>query len=81
MGSYNMTAEQLISSLQDQIFKLQEELTEANVHIMDFEKAAIEWKKGYTDMEKSYRIRLEHLMQTVCELENELKERTIKEIT
>jgi hypothetical protein len=66
--------EQLINDLQKQVIKLQEELSQAQVDIKDFEKAAIEWKKGYTDMEIGYKIKLANMQQTVLQLEQELDE-------
>ena len=44
-----MTPEQLIYDLQKQVLRLEQELEEANKDIRDFEKLAIEWKKGHRE--------------------------------
>ena len=69
-----ITPEHLISQLQDQVIKLESELAIAQQDIKDFEKLAIEWKKGYVDMEKSYRVKLANANLIIEELEFELKE-------
>ena len=70
-----MTAEQVICDLQKQITSLQEELSQANLDILDFEKAAQEWKKGYNDMEYKYKIKLKEAEQTIEELAKECLEK------
>lgn len=69
-----MTPEQLISELQSKIDKLEMELSQAQKDIRDFEILAIEWKKGYSDMERNYRIKLQNAEQVIEELEKELDE-------
>ena len=45
--------------------------------VKEFEDIAREWKDGYTDMERSYRIKLNHAEQVIEtlreDLENEMK--------
>lgn len=68
-----MTPEQLIYDLQKQIILLESELNQAQQDIKDFELAAIEWKNGYQDMEKNYRIKLANALKTIEQLEEEFK--------
>ena len=69
-----ISPEQLISDLLNEITKLKEELDQAKQDILDFERAALIWKKGYQDTERKLRIKLENAEQTIEELENELLE-------
>ena len=57
-----ITPEQLIYNLQQENTKLQQEL------------AAKEWKKGYSDMERSYRIKLQNAEKTIEQLQEELED-------
>lgn len=69
-----ITPEQLIADLTKQNEKLRAELLEAQQDIKDFERAAIEWKDGYADMEKNYRVKLANAKETIGQLEGELEE-------
>lgn len=69
-----MTPEQLITSLEFQVLSLKQDLEQAQQDIKDFERAAIEWRKGYSDMEKNLRVKLHHAEQTISELRSELFE-------
>jgi rubrerythrin len=68
-----ISPEQLINDLQKQVTKLEEELSQAQKDILDFEKAALVWQKGYKDTERNLKIKLEHAEQTIEELREELK--------
>jgi hypothetical protein len=68
-----ITPEQLIYDLQKQVAKLEEELTQYQQHLLDFELAAKEWKKGYLSMEKGYRVKLTNAEQTIMQLEEECR--------
>jgi predicted RNase H-like nuclease (RuvC/YqgF family) len=69
-----MSPDQLIYELRKECEKLELRLTEAHQDIKDFEEAAIEWKKGYAEMEKSYKVKLANAKQTIEQLEEELDE-------
>lgn len=43
-------------------------------NIKDFEYLAIEWKRGYDQMKRNLEIKIEHLEQTIEEMENERKD-------
>lgn len=62
----------LINGYQKQIAQLTLENEELKAHVKDFEALAIEWKTGYHDMEKKYRVRLANAEQTVEQLKKEL---------
>lgn len=69
-----ISPEQFISDLQRENARLQSELDQAQQDIKDFEVLAIEWRKGYRDMEREYRIKLANAKQVIEQLEQELKE-------
>lgn len=68
-----MTPEQLIYDLQKQVISLESELNQAQQDIKDFELAAIEWKQGFSKMEKDYKIKLANALKTIEQLEEEFK--------
>lgn len=45
--------------------------------IKEFEDIAKEWKKGYVDMERSYKVRLNHAEQIIETLREDLKNEQI----
>lgn len=65
--------EQLIYDLQKQILSLEKELNQAQEDIKDFEKLAIEWKKGHRYLESKHRIKLMEYEQIIKELKEELR--------
>lgn len=69
-----ITPEQLIRDLQRENERLQKELDEANEHIKDFEKLAIEWKKGHGELNLKHRVKMKELEQIISELEDEIEE-------
>lgn len=69
-----ITPEQLINDLQKENERLQKELDQAQKDIRDFEVLAIEWKKGYRELEIKYRAKLKESDQVIRELEEEIEE-------
>ncbi len=69
-----LTPEQLIYDLQSQVIKLEKELEQAQKDIKDFEVLAVEWKKGYRELERKYKIESMEAEQIICELERELRD-------
>ena len=69
-----ITPEQLISDLQKENARLQEELEQAQKDIRDFEVLALAWKKSYLDRERDLRVQLANALQTIEEMEQELAE-------
>ena len=67
-----MTPEQLIYDLQKQVLRLEQELEEANKDIRDFEKLAIEWKKGHRELLALHEIEKKHADLILKELQEEL---------
>ena len=72
-----LTPEQLISNLQDKIENLIKELEQAQQDIRDFEVLAIEWRKGYKELESKHRIQVTEKDQVIRELETELKTKSM----
>jgi len=73
-----ITPEQFIYDLQSQIMRLEKELDQAQKDIRDFEILAIEWKKGYGELNKKHRMEVANLKRTIGELEKELTQSTNK---
>jgi predicted nucleic acid-binding Zn-ribbon protein len=69
-----ISPEQLISDLLNEITKLKEELDQAKQDILDFERAALIWKKSYGQTEAKLRIKLENAEQTIEELQEDLND-------
>lgn len=67
-----ISPEQLINDLQKENARLSLELEQAQKDIRDFEVLAVEWKRGYSDLERKYRVEIANLKQTIEELEEEL---------
>jgi virulence-associated protein VapD len=67
-----ISPEQLIADLLKQVSKLEEELTQAQQDIRDFEKMAIEWKKGYVDLERKHRIEVTNMKQVIDSMQAEI---------
>jgi len=67
-----ITPEMLISQLQDRVSELTAELDRAQQDIKDFEILAIEWKKGYSELNIKHRIEIGNLKQTIEQLEQDL---------
>lgn len=53
---------------------LENELRQAQDDIKDFEVLAIEWKKGWQDLEIKYKVKLTEKDQVIKELEEEIEE-------
>ena len=70
--------ERLINSLNSTIARLEQQLSNAQQDILDFEKLAIEWRKGHAELEAKHRIEVGNLKATIEELEAELKMLEIK---
>ena len=75
-----LTPEQLISNLQSQIENLTKELEQSQKDIRDFEVLAIEWKKGYKELETKHRIQITEKDQIIKELEEEIEELKTKSV-
>lgn len=75
-----MTPEEIVGLIgnignRPDIRKVQEKQVEEIYKLVkEFEDIAKEWKKGYEDTEKSYRIRLNHAEQVIESLREELDE-------
>ena len=69
------TPEHLINDLKKEITRLKEELEVMKQHIEDFEKLAIEWKIGYSDLKRKHHLELVHSKQIIEELQKELDEK------
>lgn len=69
-----ISPEQLVNDLLKHNEMLFKELEQAQQDIKDFEKLAVEWRKGYADLERKHRIEIGNLEQTIEELETELDE-------
>jgi hypothetical protein len=69
------TPEHLINDLKKEITKLKEELEVLKLHIVDFEKLAIEWKNGHEKLKRKSKLELAHSQQIIEELQKELNER------
>ena len=69
-----ITPEQLIYDLQSQVMRLERELEEAQKDIKDFEVLAIEWKKGYSDLNSRHWKEKSNLEQEIEELKKELED-------
>lgn len=67
-------AEWLVNQQLTQIATLSSEVETLQKHLKDFEKAALNWKKGYEDMERDYRTKLANAEQIIKQLEIELDE-------
>ena len=67
-----ITPEMLISQLQDRVSELTAELDRAQQDIKDFDILAIEWKKGYSELNIKHRIEIGNLKQTIEQLEQDL---------
>ena len=65
--------EQLIYDLQSQIIRLEKELEQAQKDIKDFEVLAVEWKKGFTELNRKHQAEVTNLKQTIEELEKEIE--------
>lgn len=69
-----ITPEQLIYDLQSQIMRLEKELEQAQQDIKDFEVLAVEWKKGYRDLESKHRVKTRENELVMGELQDEIDE-------
>lgn len=69
----SLSPEQLITELTLENKKLKEELEQAKKDIKDFEVLAIEWKLGYSKMERNLEIKIKHLEQTLEEYKEEIE--------
>jgi predicted RNase H-like nuclease (RuvC/YqgF family) len=67
-----ISPEILINALQTENNRLKEELEQAQKDIHDFEVLAIEWKKGYSDLERAHKRQIMEYRQIIQELQDEL---------
>ena len=66
-----ITPEQLILNLTKENLALKAELASTQQDVLDFEKLAIEWRKGYAQTVHQLKTEIENLRQSIWELEKE----------
>lgn len=83
-GETSTTPEEIVALIgnianRPDIWEVQErQVKEIYALIKEFEDIAKEWKKGYEDMEKSYKVRLRHAEQVIETLREDLKDEQLK---